>query len=73
MSNSNLGRPLTTTKYNSVKEYLDRHIFVIKDSLDEFKKQERAKEKEYRAARSRRLLQQQRLERAYEGLEQFRK
>ena len=67
------GRPATIDKYNSIAVYLDKHLFPIKDSLFEMRKTERKKLKEYEAARNTTTLQGQRLERAYEGLEKFRK
>lgn len=70
--NNGLGRPKTITKYNSVKEYLELYLFPIKDLLIELKENEKKKEKEYLSAKGRRELQEQKLGRAYEGLEEFR-
>ena len=68
-----LGRPRNVEKYDSVHKYLNEYVFVIKDGFFELKKKEREKEKQYNAARGRRMLQEQKLEKAYEGLEYFRK
>ena len=67
-----LGRRKNTTKYHSSFEYLNKYIFPIKDLLIALKEEEYKKEKQYNAARNRKLLREQKLERAYDGLENFR-
>lgn len=69
---SNRGRPKTISKFGSIKEYLEGYLFPIKDNLIELRELERKKEKEFLSAQGRRKLQEQKLNRAYEGLEQFR-
>lgn len=57
---------------DSLPEYMEE-IFKIKDNLFELKDEEGEKEKAFNAARTRRRFQEDKLERAYEGLEKFRK
>ena len=71
--NNGLGRPRIVEKYTTVHEYLNKYIFIVKDAFFALQNDERKKEKQYNAARGRRILQQQKLENAYEGLEHFRK
>ena len=60
------------SKITNLKEYLEE-IFKIKDGVISLKEEEREKEKTYLAAKNRRRFQEDKLERAYEGLERFRK
>lgn len=71
--NNGLGRPKLTSRFSSAFEYLNKHIFPIKDTLFALKDLERKKEKEWLSARNKRLICEQQLERAYDGLENFRK
>lgn len=67
-----LGRRKNTTKYHSSFEYLNKYVFPIKDLLISLKGEEHEKEKQYNIAKNRKMLQEQKLERAYDGLENFR-
>lgn len=60
------------SKITTLKEYLEE-IFIIKDSLISLKDEEKKKEKIYLSMKNRRKFQEDKLERAYEGLERFRK
>ena len=71
--NNGLGRPRIVTKFKSAYEYLNKYVFVIKDGFFILKDKERIKEREYQAAKNKRMLQEQKLEKAYEGFEVFRK
>lgn len=70
---SGLGRPKEADKYNSIPDYLNNYLFKIKDVLFEFREKESETLKEYNKSKARASLQQQKLDRAYEGLEHFRK
>ncbi len=70
---SGLGRRPISDKYDHPLDYLNKHIFPIKDMLDGFKNAERAAEKAYQAAKNKTRLQQQKLEWAYTGLEKWRR
>jgi hypothetical protein len=70
--NPNYGRPKTITKYSSVHEYLENFLFPIKDSIPELKRIATNKQKEANSAHNKVKLQEDRLDRAYEGLEVFR-
>ncbi len=70
--NNRLGRPKRTIKYTSPADYLNKYIFPIKDILISLKEVEHKKENEFLSASNRKKLQEQKLERAYEGLEDFR-
>ena len=71
--NNGYGRPKFMTKFKSVNDYLENHIFVVKDNLFKLQDDEKKKEKAYNAARAKANFCRERLERAYEGLEHFRK
>ena len=67
------GRPRAGDKFQTLFEYLNGYVFVIKDSLILMKDDEHKKEKIFLAASGRRRLQEDKLELAYKGLERFRK
>ena len=73
MGINGLGRKRVAERFDSVKDYLNEHLFPIKDSLEVFKKQERETAKKLEAAQNKVNLQQQKLEYAYIGLEKWRK
>ena len=63
----------TVDKFSSIHDYLENHIFKVKDSLFELQGTEKEKRKIWKEALVSVRLQKQKLERAYEGLSQFRK
>ncbi len=63
----------TVDKFSSIHDYLENHIFKVKDSLFELQEIEKEKRKAWQGANSRVNLQKQKLEKAYEDLEHFRK
>ena len=71
--NNGLGRPSEADKYNNVHDYLNKFLFKLKDALFILKEDEFKKKKEYNAAHNRAMLQEDKLTRAYTGLERFRK
>ena len=71
--NNGLGRPRRVKEFKTVHEYLEGYIFPVKDGLIAMKQDEIKKERIYKAAYGRRLLQEQKLEKAYANLEHFRK
>ncbi len=73
MGINGLGRPSAAEKYDNMHEYLNEYVFKIKDALFLLKDDELKKRKEYNAAVAKVNLQTQKLEKAYEGLEKFRK
>jgi len=68
-----LGRKAVAERFDSPLEYLNKHIFPIKDMLDQFKKEEAEALKKYNAAINKKHLQQQKLDWAYSGLERWRR
>lgn len=60
-------------KFSSIHDYLENHIFKVKDSLFEFQEIEKEKRKEWNKATARVYLQKQKLDKAYEDLVYFRK
>ncbi|KKN50092.1 hypothetical protein LCGC14_0635900 [marine sediment metagenome] len=73
MGINGLGRKAASEDYDDPKEYLNKHIFPIVDSLDQFKKDLIKAEKLLSAAKYRLSLQQQKLDYAYLGLEKWRR
>lgn len=72
MAKNSLWNKDVLSKIDSYPEYM-KELFIIKDALISLKDKERKKEKEYYGAKAKRKFQQDKLERAYEGLEKFRK
>ena len=68
-----LGRKSASEKYDSPLDYLNKHIFPIKDILEQCKEAERKALKLFNAAQARTRLTQQKLDWAYGGLEKWRK
>ncbi len=68
-----MARPKVTDKYDSIFEYLENHIFKVKDELFELQEIEAERKKEWDKASSRVKLQKMKLDRSYEGLKDFRK
>lgn len=60
------------SKITNLQEYM-QEIFSIKDLLENLKTEQRKKAKAYNLAKGRVDFQEVKLERAYEGLEKFRK
>ena len=73
MPPSGLGRPKEVEKYSSIHEYLNKYVLVIKDSLFALKEDELKKRKIHDAAVNKVSIQEDKLEKAYEGFEKFRK
>ncbi len=71
-SPSGLGRRTAAEKFGNVNDYLNQHVFPIKDELIIFRKDEAQTLKKWKAAQAKRRLQEQKLEWAYNGLEKFR-
>ena len=71
--NSGLGRPRIVEQYKSAYDYLNNYVLVVKDTLIQFKEELKIKQKEYNKAKPRAMLQEQKLNSAYEGFEAFRK
>lgn len=60
------------SKIESYPEYM-KELFVVKDLVIAFKEDEKKKERIYFGVKAKRKFQQDKLDRAYEGLEKFRK
>jgi len=68
-----IGRKSRAESYTDPRKYLNEIIFPITDGLELLKTAEREAEKAYLSAKNKRSLQQQKLDYAYNGLNQFRK
>ena len=73
MGINGLGRKSASEKYDNPLNYLNEHIFPIKDSLDKFKADVRKALKALQMAQNKANLQQQKLDCAYTGLEKWRR
>ena len=67
------GRKSASEKYDSPLNYLNEHIFPIKDSLQKFKADVTKALKALHMAQNKANLQQQKLDWAYSGLEKWRR
>lgn len=72
MAKNSLWNKDVLSKIENYPEYM-KELFNIKDICIALKGKEKKKEKEYYGAKARRKFQEEKLDRAYEGLEKFRK
>ncbi len=70
---SAIGRPGIEAKYSNVHDYLNQYVLKIKDHVIELRKEEFKQRKAWNAAVAKLRFASQRLDRAYEGFEKFRK
>ena len=71
--NNGLGRPKFVKRFNSMFEYFHEHLLPEKHKLIKFKDEASKKEREWKKAVGIVNIQNQKVERAYEWLEYFKK
>lgn len=71
--NNGLGRPKLITRYKSMFDFFQNHLLPEKDKLIRLQKEAVVKKKEWLKAEGKVNIQNQKVERAYEWLEHFKK